>query len=289
MEPRWVPAALRRRRLRRRYQARGDRRDGERLHGEDPLRATARLAREAWVFDLHTWLRIALFRGAMHHFFRIVAFGLTCLAVPTPAAADPISITSGSIVVTDLVSIGTISIAGTRGFSIEGSVDPNEGRVDPINACPCLAGTTISLVAVLSGSAVVGTATLDGNQYELTGSIEDPAGVSLELVGTAMLPQLVSSATVVIAPFSVTASSVFVFDGGSVPLNGSGIASLSLSPTFPVPNESPLWMVDQVRYDFAPVPEPSTMTLITLGLAATTLRARMRRRGTRPEGERRPG
>jgi PEP-CTERM motif len=228
--------------------------------------------------------------GTMHHFFRIVAFvGLTCLAVPTPAAADPISITSGSIVVTDLVSIGTISIAGTRGFSIEGSVDPNEGRVDPINACPCLAGTTISLVAVLSGSAVVGTATLDGNQYELTGSIEDPAGVFLELVGTAMLPQLVSSATVVIAPFSVTASSVFVFDGGSVPLNGSGIASLSLSPTFPVPNEPPLWMVDQVRYDFAPVPEPSTMTLITLGLAATMLLARMRRRGTRPEGERRPG
>jgi hypothetical protein len=119
---------------------------------------------------------------------------------------------------------------------------------------------------------------LDGNQYELTGSIEDPAGVFLELVGTAMLPQLVSSATVVIAPFSVTESSVFVFDGGSVPLNGSGIASLSLSPTFPVPNEPPLWMVDQVRYDFAPVPEPSTMTLITLGLAATTLRARMRRR-----------
>ena len=48
--------------------------------------------------------------------------------------------------------------------------------------------------------------------------------------------------------------------------------------------------MDQVRYDFndvaTPVPEPSTMTLITLGLAATTLRARMRRWGTRRDGDR---
>jgi hypothetical protein len=224
----------------------------------------------------------------MHHLFRIVAFvGLTCLAVTTPAAADPISITSGSIVVTDVVSIGTISIAGTRGFSIEGSVDPNEGSVGPINACPCLAGTTISVGSFFSGPAVQGTATLDGNQYELTGSIEDPARVALELVGTAMLPQLVSSPTVVTAPFSMGQISFFFLDdfGGRVDLNGSGIASLSLSPTFPVPNEPPLWMVDQVRYDFngvpAVIPEPSTMTLFALGLAATTLRARMRRRGNK--------
>ncbi|HEX2459246.1 MAG TPA: PEP-CTERM sorting domain-containing protein [Vicinamibacterales bacterium] len=220
----------------------------------------------------------------MHHLFRIVAFvGLTCLAVTTPAAADPISITSGFIVVTSPDSAGPISIAGTRGFSIAGIVDPGEGRVDPINACPCLAGTTISVGSFFSGPAVQGTATLDGNQYAL-GSINNPA-VALDLVGTAMLPQLVSSPTVVTAPFSMGQFSFFFLDdfGGRVDLNGFGIASLSLSPTFPVPNEPPLWMVDRVRYDFndvpTPVPEPSTMTLITLGLAATTLRARMRRRG----------
>jgi hypothetical protein len=221
----------------------------------------------------------------MHHFFRIVAFvGLTCLAVTTPAAADPISITSGFIVVTARDEIGHISIAGTRGFSIEDVVDPGEGRVDPINCIPCLPGTTISVGANLSGSAVVGTATLDGIPYELTGSLDDLAAVVLELVGTAMLPQLVSP-TVVTAPFSMRAPfSRFIFDtleGGFVPLNGSGIVSLSLSPDFGDPNE-PLWTVNQVRYDFndvqTPVPEPSTLTLITLGLAAT-LRARMRRRG----------
>ena len=59
----------------------------------------------------------------MHHFFRIVAFvGLTCLAVTPPAAADPISITAGFIVVPGPVEGGPISIAGTRGFSIEGRV-----------------------------------------------------------------------------------------------------------------------------------------------------------------------
>jgi hypothetical protein len=128
---------------------------------------------------------------------------------------------------------------------------------------------------------------LDGNQYELTESVDDPAAASLFLVGTATLPQLVSSPTVITAPFSL-AQSLFIVDTGVgvpelVPLNGSGIASLSLSPEVPSPNEPPLWMVDQVRYDFndvqTPVPEPSTLTLITLGLAATTLRARMRRRG----------
>jgi hypothetical protein len=83
------------------------------------------------------------------------------------------------------------------------------------------------------------------------------------------------------------AQSLFIFDtfaGRSVPLNGSGIVSLSLSPEL-FPDEPPLWMVDRVRYDFNespnPIPEPSTMTLLTLGLAATTLRARMRRRGTK--------
>jgi hypothetical protein len=227
----------------------------------------------------------------MHHLFRIVAFvGLTCLAVTPPAAADPISITSGSIVVTDPFGTGPISIAGTRGFSIEGIVAPGEGFVNPVHQCgftPCLPGTTISLDAFLGQAAVIGTATLDGNQYEITGSIEDPAFVALFLAGAVMLPQLVSSPTVITAPFSVAQDSAFLLSFGAerVPLNGSGIASLSLSPAFPVPNEPPLWVVDQVRYDFngvpAVIPEPSTMTLFALGLAATTLRARMRRRGNK--------
>jgi PEP-CTERM motif len=224
----------------------------------------------------------------MRHFFRIVAFvGFACLAITPPAAADPISITSGSIVVTDPFSIGRISIAGTRGFSIEGFVDLSEGFVVPLSECGtigCLAGTTISLAALLVDSAVVGTARLDGNQYEI-GRADSPAFVFLQLVGTATLPQLVSSPTVVTSPFSAAQSFFFfeTFGGGGdrVPLNGSGVVSLSLSP-FPDPDSPPLWVVDQVRYDFndvpAVVPEPSTMTLITLGLAVTTLRARMRRR-----------
>jgi PEP-CTERM motif len=225
----------------------------------------------------------------MRHFFPIVAFvGFTCLAVTPPAAADPISITSGSIVAADPFGIGSnsIAIAGTRGFSIEGVVDLSEGFVAPLSGCGtigCLAGTTISLGTFLADSAVVGTATLDGNQYHI-GFGNDPASVLLQFVGTATLPQPVSSPTVVTAPFSATQSlfSFEIFDGvfTSVPLNGSGVASLSLSPSLN-PDFPPLWVVDQVRYDFndvpAVVPEPSTMTLITLGLAVTTLRARMRR------------
>ena len=176
----------------------------------------------------------------MHHFFRIVAFvGLTCLAVITPAAADTISITSGFIVAPPF-EVGHISIAGTRGFSIEGQIDPNDSFVAPRDECgtPCPPGTTVGVGAVLFG--VTGTATLDGND-ELTGDTNDPVGLALELVGMAiMLPQLVGSPTVVTAPFSVAQNSVFNpgIVGGTVSLNGSGIASVSLSPAFPGgPNE----------------------------------------------------
>jgi len=215
----------------------------------------------------------------------LVTAGLTCLVVATPVAADPVSITSGFVVVTGPVTTGPISIAGTRGFSIQGLVDTGEGRVDPFHlACSpvCLPGSTISITSVFSGPAVVGEATLDGNQYQFTGSVNDPVAVSLWFEGTAKLPELGDSPTMLTAPFSAAPLSVFLTEDAIVPLNGLGMVTLSLSPSSIIPGVPRGWTVNQVRYDFRdvpdPVPEPATLTLFALGLTATTLRARMRRR-----------
>jgi hypothetical protein len=54
--------------------------------------------------------------------FCVVCAGVLCLGVGSPASAEPITITSGSIALAALNQAGPISIVGTRGFSFEGGV-----------------------------------------------------------------------------------------------------------------------------------------------------------------------
>jgi hypothetical protein len=58
-------------------------------------------------------------RGA----FLVAGVGVLCLGVGSPGSAEPITITSGSMVFPQaaLNQAGPISIVGTRGFSIEGA------------------------------------------------------------------------------------------------------------------------------------------------------------------------
>ena len=214
--------------------------------------------------------------------FFVAGVGVLCLAVGTRASAEPITITSGSIRLSEaaIFQTGPISIVGSRGFSIEGLIDSGEGRIDPLVQCfPCVPGIPFSVGGSLIGSAFVAAATLDGQTYPSIGSFASDVFASLQLDGMTILPEVSGPSTVITAPFMVNARSLFRLpDVSSVPLRGGGVVTLTLSanPFLPV------WEFGEIRYDFqppapAPVPEPATLVLVGGGLASTLLRFRKRR------------
>jgi hypothetical protein len=210
----------------------------------------------------------------------VVCGSLLCLAAVTPAAADPVTITSGSIILSESSQFqaGPISVAGTRGFSVQGFVDTGEGRADPLSQCfPCEPTANFSVGANFSDTAVIGSATLDGMTFPSLNSNDSNTFVSLQLDGTTGLPPVNGSSLVIRAPFTVAPDSLFAYQitPGSintVALSGRGIATVR----FHVNPTTPVWEFSDMRWDFAPTPEPSTLLLVGGGLAALW-RARARK------------
>jgi hypothetical protein len=219
-------------------------------------------------------------RGA----FFVACVGVLCLGVASPASADPITITGGSIVFAKptILQLGPISIVGTRSFSIEGLIDTGENpRIDPIAQCfPCTSGIPFSLGAQLTGSGFIADATLDGQTYP---NIGFNGFASLELNGTATLPEVKGPSIVITAPFMIDERSFFQPpDAASVPFRGGGVVTLTLHANPSVP----MWEFSQLRYDFqtpTPVPEPATLVLVGGGLVGLL---RFRKRRTAPPDSR---
>ena len=95
--------------------------------------------------------------------------------------------------------------------------------------------------------------------------------------GQAVLPELAATA-IVTAPFVFEGTFAHSL-GPSDPtvrdqLIGQGTATLSLSQNPAFPNS---WSLSNARYDFAPVPEPSTVLLLAGGAAALLARRRRRK------------
>jgi hypothetical protein len=114
----------------------------------------------------------------------------------------------------------------------------------------------------------------------------------MHLVGTTVLPSVNGPSLVLRAPFTVAPDSLFRYevtpgspteppDMASVALRGRGTATVSFHANR---FGEPLWEFSQMRYDFAPTPEGSTLLLMgTGGFAAMLLRVRTRRmRSSRP-------
>jgi hypothetical protein len=216
-------------------------------------------------------MKIAVQRG-MKKNRRVALLLFVGTIVARVAAADPISITSGSLVMNPFS--GPLTLAGDRGFTFNSSVSvfgsQPLGFFEPWEVCanlhapePCTPGSVLGLNAIWFGTEVIGPATLDGVSYPDVGSPTSPSTMAVQFLGTVVLPPLASSATLT-APFTFTGTFFHPGDSGFTndALLGGGTATLYFSGS----ESSGLWRLNAARYDLAgspsPTPEPSTLLLL---------------------------
>ena len=213
-----------------------------------------------------------------------------CFAVSaaiSPAAAATIDITSGTLQVTELgpatFNPSPIAIEGTRGFSL--TAIGAEGAFGPALACfyGCDPGQTISLDALWGVQDVLGTATLEGQSYEV-GSFSDDASAVVSFHASVLLPTTGADVVTVSVPF--TFSGLFSHGlTGTMPVDETLAGRGTVTATFdralsPGPG---FYRPRTTVYTFSSVvPEPGTLTLAGTGLAAVVGAAIRRRRRRRP-------
>jgi hypothetical protein len=201
----------------------------------------------------------------------VVALAAT-FAYVSPAAADPVRITAGSLEYFAPLDFSDLTLTGSMGFTFTGR--PGTGVFEPSSCAvaPCRAGDSFSLRAEWSGIDLGGTATFNHTVYERVGSLSSNTAMVAQFFGTMRAPERIddrlgdrASRT---APFSFEGG--FFIDGlpqsTVVRMVGEGMATAS----FRRQTGSDAWLLDGLHYDFgatAPVPEPSTLLLLIAGAA----------------------
>jgi hypothetical protein len=193
------------------------------------------------------------------------------LAAASGASADPVRITSGFLAAPGPAEVAPLSVTGTRGFSTRGITDPIEVNLEAFSDCtPCMPGDQIRLGGFLG--AFDATTTLDGKSYDLTFSINSPSFMNWSITAAAVqAPAFSLTHQLLETPFTLTGLFFPSSQSSGIPLVGMGTASILLAP-IPQGSGPGLWQLSLLHYDFqgamAPTPEPASLTVFGVALAA---------------------
>lgn len=138
------------------------------------------------------------------------------MALPgSPASADPILITGGSLIAEPANGsiLGTLDVQGTQGFQLTGRLDLNNTN-GPWQCNLCPPASSLDLSGFFHSGDGWGIVQLDGATYIAPGPQAD--FVLRAVAGRVTLPPL-SLGTVLSAPFELGLSRLLLFDVGGEP------------------------------------------------------------------------
>ena len=197
---------------------------------------------------------------------------------PTVASADPIEITSGFVSVLRLRG-PTYNLVGLNFVATGGAGE--HGATGPELCSPCLAGDIIPLNSLYVGRSLgLGTAIVDGRVFpnlifsglfEFTG---DPLVIPNSMSNVVLTAPFTFSGFMAGCLLSDPFCQTPVF---TTELIGSGVSRIEFS--FHVDSQGgPLSEFVRVTHVFGPIPEPTSVLLLTSGLAAIGAAKLKRRR-----------